>query len=399
MTKISIRLDTRRKLRDGTYPLKIAIARGKSGRTIYLSLDVSLHREDWDVERQVIIGKNVPNKAVLSSYIRQRFADAESRIMKLQLAGTLRSYTDKALLSYLKNEEENEEPHLFKTSYEQFIALKENNGTKLIYNRTYNLVSKFSDINNLLFEEMTVKWLNDFKIFLRQYCKSKNGTAICLRNIRAIFNFAISQGTITCYPFRTLKIESQATEKRSLSIDKLKKIINLELVSVSKPQRKYLDCFKLTFFLIGINSADLAQLKEIKDGRVEYIRKKTGKPYSIKVEPEALAIINRYRGKDHLLSWFDNRNSYFSFAKWCNKELGEIGKTLGIENLTLYWARHSWATIAYELDVPDDTISRALGHSQTSGAAVTQIYIRTDRHKVDEANRKVIDFVTRIDLP
>lgn len=81
------------------------------------------------------------------------------------------------------------------------------------------------------------------------------------------------------------------------------------------------------------------------------------------------------------------------FANKCNYWLGEMGKRIGIDNLTLYWARHTWATFAYNLDIPDDTISRALGHSQTSGANVTRVYIRASSEKVDEANRAVIDYL------
>ena len=61
-------------------------------------------------------------------------------------------------------------------------------------------------------------------------------------------------------------------------------------------------------------------------------------------------------------------------------------------NVTTYWARHTWASIASELDIPEDTISRALGHA-TSGASVTMTYINYNSRKIDEANRRVIDHV------
>lgn len=393
MVKVSVRLDVRHRLKDGTYPLKIAVARG---RTLYIKLGITLRIEDWSNEKQTIVGKNVPNKAILHSYIRQRLAEVEARLMKLQADGNLRSYTDKALLAYLQREDETERPHYIKDTYEEFIALKDKASTRRIYNRTIALIVEYSDYNSLVFEDITVKWLNGFKVFLMQYCKSKNGMSIHFRNIRALFNFAITQGTINCYPFRMFKIEGQATEKRSISVEQLRNFIKLE---VAPHQQRYKDCFILTFLLIGINSADLAQLKTITDNRIGYIRMKTGKTYNIKVEPEALRIFQRYKGEKHLLSWYDSVASYTFFANRCNLELGKMGKQIGVDNLTLYSARHTWATIAYELDIPDDTISRALGHSQTSGADVTQVYIRTDIRKIDAANRKVIDFVFHSNFP
>lgn len=390
MTKITLRLDLRYKLKDNTYPLKIAIARGESGKTLYLPIGVYLHKENWNKEYQTIIGKDVPNKAVLVSYIRQKLLDIEEKLVKLQKNGSLRLYTDKELIAYMRRDDNIKEKHFLKTSYNQFITLKTNTSTKRIYDRTIALIGEFCDYNNLSFEDITVKWLNDFKVFLMKYCKSKNGEGIHFRNIRALFNFAIKQETINCYPFKQFCIEYQTTEKRSMS---LKQLQSFFLLDVKPHQQQYKDAFVLSFLLIGINIVDLSQLREIKDDRIEYIRMKTGKPYSIKIESEALLFFKKYKGKNHLLSWFDNRKDYKSFANRCNYELGKIGKLIGIDNLTLYWARHTWATIAYELDIPDDTISRALGHSQTSGAHVTQVYIRTNYRKIDSANRKVINFV------
>lgn len=394
MVKVNIRLDTRHRLKNGTYPLKIAISRQSD--TLYIKLNINLHKEDWDADKQTISSKNISNRTILNSYIRQRKVDVEQRLLRLQADGSLRSYTDKSLLAYLQKEDETERPHYIKDTYQEFIALKDKASTRRIYERTIALVGEYSDCNSLVFEDVNVKWLNGFKVFLTQYCRSKNGMSIHFRNLRALFNFAITQGTITCYPFRMFKIEGQATEKRSMGIKQLRDFLNLEVQPFQQP---YKDTFILTFLLIGINIADLSQLMEIKDDRIEYIRMKTGKVYNIKVEPEALQIIDKYRGTEHLLSWFDNRKVYNSYANRCNIELGKIGKNIDIDNLTLYWARHTWATIAYELDIPDDTISRALGHSQTSGANVTQIYIRTNSRKIDAANRKVIDFVFNSNFP
>jgi integrase len=70
--------------------------------------------------------------------------------------------------------------------------------------------------------------------------------------------------------------------------------------------------------------------------------------------------------------------------------LNTVGEESGIPNLTSYVMRHTWATLAAELDIPKETISAALGHGKKT---VTDIYIQFDRKKIDEANRKVIDYV------
>jgi hypothetical protein len=151
------------------------------------------------------------------------------------------------------------------------------------------------------------------------------------------------------------------------------------------------------FYLIGINTVDLAGLKDIQSGRVQYHRAKTNRLYSIKVEPEAMNIIRKYQGKEHLIDVFDGRNNYLSFGRLMNMALHDIGKEMDgkskvkvFSGLTTYWARHTWATIAAELDIPKETIAKALGHG---GREVTDVYIRFDDKKIDKANRQVIDYL------
>lgn len=385
MVKVSIRLDTRRRKRDGTFPLKLAVSRK---HTFYVPLGVDVREEDWDEEAQVI--RNGANKKILNAVLRQRCSDAETKLLQLQASGKMRSLTDRQIIALLQKEDENELPHLFKDTYEQFIALKQNASTRRIYERTVALVRKFTHYDSLTFEQMNVKWLNDFQLFLMTYSPSKNGRSIHFRNLRAVFNFAIKQDTISYYPFRKFDMGIEETAKRSMSLQQMRDFVALPC---AKHEQRYKDCFMLTFYLIGINIADLSDLAEPTDGRIRYLRSKTHKLYDIKVEPEAQAILDKYRGRQHLLCWFDTVKRYNTFANKCNYWLGEMGKRIGIDNLTLYWARHSWATFAYNLDIPHDTISSALGHSQSSGAAVTRVYIRANSKKVDDANRCVIDYL------
>ena len=179
----------------------------------------------------------------------------------------------------------------------------------------------------------------------------------------------------------------------------------LALEDLTNAEREYRDMFLLTFYLIGINIADMASLMpgSIVNGRLEYRRAKTGKLYSIKLQPEALNIINRYAGEKHLLSPFDRYKSYRDYNHHINDALKKLGPLNGRKarngvrkrkpiapDCSTYWARHTWATIAYNIGIPDETIAAALGHSH--GNRITAIYIDKSGAKTDEAN-KVIDHV------
>ncbi len=290
----------------------------------------------------------------------------------------------------------------FVKHFKAFIDGKTNKGTKSVYKQTLDKIHAYDpDIDKKSFEDIDLRWLTDFETFCARTA-SKNARNIHLRNIRAVFNNAIDYEITTVYPFRRFKIRPEATRKRSMSVEELRKLFDYPVETYAEIYR---DMFKLIFLLVGINSADLHGLKSItKDGRIEYKRAKTGRLYSIKVEPEAREIIEKYKGAKGLLCiadrWSDSRN----FRHQCNKALQKIGlverkgrggrKTITseFEGLTTYWARHSWATIAYnDLQIPKDIIAQALGHSGSE--TVTDIYLDKDPKLVDEANRRVLDWV------
>lgn len=290
----------------------------------------------------------------------------------------------------------------FTAYFQSFVDGKTNKGTKGVYKHTLDRIRLFDpDADKRNFDDIDLKWLTDFEAFCAKTA-SKNARNIHLRNIRAVFNNAIDFDITSAYPFRRFKIRPEATRKRSLSVKELRRLFDYP---VEEYAVIYRDLFKLIFLLVGINTADLWGLESItKDGRIEYKRAKTGRLYSIKVEPEAIEIIEKYRGEKGLLCiadrWSDSRN----FRHQLNKALQRIGQverkgrggkkiiTSEFEGVTSYFARHSWATIAYnDLQIPKDIIAQALGHSGSE--TVTDIYLDKDPKLVDAANRRVLDWV------
>lgn len=299
-------------------------------------------------------------------------------------------------------EDEEDETIKFTRHFQRFIDGKTNKGTKGVYRHTLNKIRTFDpDIDKKKFEDITMQWLTDFEAFCARTA-SKNARNIHLRNIRAVFNNAIDYEITTAYPFRRFRIRPEATRKRSMSVEELRSFIDMK---VEDYQQFYKDMFLLSFFLIGCNAVDMYGLSEItSDNRIEYTRAKTHRKYLIKVEPEALEIINKYRGKSNLLCIADRWSDHRNFVHQLNKALKNMGqlervgrggkkiRTPAFPELSSYWCRHTWATIAYNCcGVPEDIIAQALGHA--SAHTTTSIYINRSAKLVDEANRKVLDWV------
>jgi integrase len=380
-------LDVRAKKSDGTFPLKLAV--NHRGQTALIPLEISLRRNQWDAKMQRVIEH--PAKQELQRIISNVQSKAVTCLLSAKADGLLRGMVIGEIRDYVRKRidpEYNEDDTVFFADWYQRVMDRHTKPrTHEIYLMTLQWMRRFDDgFARLRFEDITKDWLQRFFLFMQDSSPSINARNIHLRNIRAVFNDAIDNDITTAYPFRKLKIRPAATVKRNIKVDDLRRLFTMEC----KPyQQKYVDAFKLSFLLCGINVGDLCLLMpdNVVDGRIEYIRQKTGRLYSIRIEPETEALFQQYRGRERLLSFAEGckRHPYRAFANRMNKELSEVS------GVTSYWARHSWATIAASLDIPDDVISLALGHSARN--ATTAIYIERDRRKIDEANRRVIDWV------
>ncbi|MCR4603756.1 MAG: site-specific integrase [Prevotella sp.] len=372
---------------DGTSQLKVSV-NTKAGNFL-LAVGIYLQPSQWNSTLHIIT--NHPQKAFLNSHLTNLMLQAEQLLLfEQQKAGkALSKLKTKKLMESLFCSKQQVKAGEVESVFQQFA--KDNSKkqrTREIYGTTWKKIKEFvgRESSSLSFDDIDLKWLRSFNRWLIPQCPAVNARAIHFRNLRAVFNAAIDDDITTNYPFRKFKIEHEKTRKRALSIQQLRELRTMPLKDW---QRRYVDCFFLMFYLLGINGIDLlsAKQEQVVDGRLEYRRAKTGTLYSIKLEPEALEIINRYKGKKHLVNFGERYKDYTQFMAKLNNCLKEL-----IPGCTSYYARHSVASIAAELDIPLDTIARMLGHSDPS-KKITLIYVDFNQGKVDKANRKIIDYL------
>ncbi len=407
MASTKLFLDMRGKAADGKGSLLIRIYHNQSSTTIKTGVRVS--PDNWTGTKVLC----VPGVEAINAKLQKQKSTIDKDIALLSIEDNFDSMTASEIKSIITSKvKDKKQSHYIESIFNDYIDngnLKD--GTKSIYNLTLKKVLDFGGCN-LKIENINLKWLRSFNSYLSKN-QCANGRAIYLRSLRAICNYALHNNIISIYPFEHFKIKYDETAKRNIPVDLLRKFHDYP---ASNKNSMYRDYFFLMFFLIGINSKDLllAKKSQMINGRLEYIREKTNKKYSIKIEPEAKVIIEKYKGENEfLLNALDHCKYYNSFAREINEGLRKIGsvnksfipdetnlfskpKVVNeikpiIPEITTYYARHSWATIAYELGISSDIISLALGHAPTN--RTTFIYIETDPVKVDIANRKVIDYV------
>lgn len=215
---------------------------------------------------------------------------------------------------------ENEDKSLFLYRYKGYMETRNKQRTKEIYEATYKRILQFDqNASTLSFEKITKDWLTRFDKFLMKFEPSQNTRSIHFRNIRAVFNDAIDNDITIAYPFRKFMVRPVPTAKRAYTVERLKELFSYPVL---EHEKKYLDMFKLIFYLIGINLVDLCSLTEVADERIIYQRSKTSRLYNIKVEPESQAIIDKYRGEKHLLNVADNFKNVHTYMCTFNRAPG-----------------------------------------------------------------------------
>lgn len=387
-------LDNRRPTAEGEGQVRLQITRNR--RSVYITMGVKCKPCNWDGARCRVKGTSRLATAT-NAMLTRRLADISATIMEHEASGRIGPKTTaQQVRDMLVGSDD--APTLMQSRWRDGMALwmakaieAHSGRTRALYEATDRRLRLYlgGEYERVRMSRITVGWLGDFDLWLAGHgSRSANSRSIHLRNLRRAMNMAIDAEATSNYPYRRYHIKQDPTPKRSLRLEELLRLMRCE--PQEEGTKRARDYFMLMFMLMGINVVDLCGLKEVTpDGRVEYRRSKTHKLYSVKVEPEALALIERLRGERALLGAGDY-GDYRKFYQWLETYLKKLKVLAGVRGLTSYWARHTWATIAASLDVPKETIARALGHGSNT---VTDIYIDFDMRKVDRANRRVLDHV------
>lgn len=370
-------LDRRRQRRDKSYKVRLYVYhRGQ----IYIPTRFTARDEEWSEDTKSFIVKEPADK-LKNFHLRDILNKVEGVLFNLELSGELEAMTDaqlRAAIDTAIGAKRSEKRSLI--SYLDKGAIGKSIRTRRLFKWCKDRVAAYDA--KILVHEVSKKWIADFQTHLEAEGYAPNSVALLLSYVARACSIALSDGVIRSNPAVGYRKPKQETRKRSLSIETMRALRDMELSGYQEWAR---DMFFLSFYLIGINMADLYDLQTIRDGRVEYKRHKTGTLYSVAVTPEAAAIIERYKGDGKLI----DTGRFTSSGTMCTcltRYLRQIHP-----GLTTYYARHSWATLAAELDIPIETISHALGHK--IGSPVTAIYVAYNQRKIDEANRKVIDYL------
>ncbi len=267
------------------------------------------------------------------------------------------------------------------------------------YTAALRSFSSFRSDEDVLLSEIDSDLMQLYEAYLHAKNLTRNTISFYMRILRAVYNRAIEKGlTEQHYPFRHVYTGIDKTVKRAIPLKFIKRIKNLDLSL--KPNEDFArDMFLFSFYTRGMSFIDMAYLRktDLKGNILTYKRRKTGQQLQIKWESCMQELVDKYKIEyfsPYLLPilrypYKDNRKQYKNALIRINKALKEVAKLADIEvPLTLYVARHSWASAAKNKNIPLSVISEGMGHDSE---ATTQIYLASlDYSVVDKANAQIL---------
>lgn len=282
---------------------------------------------------------------------------------------------------------------------EQIIKELEDNrqiSTAANYKSTLKSFKRFRNGKNIALSKINDKVIQQYEAYLKNEGIKMNTVSFYMRVMRAVYNRAVEDGLAAEKQlFKNVYTGIDKTEKRAVPLQAIKAI--KELYMPSRALHFARDMFLFSFYTRGMSFVDMAYLKktDLDNGILTYKRRKTKQQLSIKWEKCMQDIVNKWPSYNEYLlpiittAGKDERTQYKSCQMNVNQQLRKISKMLKMrKGITMYVARHSWASIAKNMNIPLGVISDSMGHTSLK---TTQIYLSAiDMDIINKANLKII---------
>ena len=393
MSKVKFDILTDRQNKSGRHPIVLRITTGNYRKYIFTGYYCS--KDEWDEETETVSSSYTlesPNRILINSYLvkyKAKVQDIHDQFIK----DGITDYTPEQFINAF-GKRSRVRVTVF-TAFSEKIEELHNAGREG-YSRVFKAVlgvfKTFRDGKDLFLSDLTPKVLESWISYLKNDRSASDNTINnYLRTTRTLFLYAIKREWVRSeyYPFREIRVSEFNTETspRALDDEKLEKLLKLE----TYPDLQFAkDIFVFSFFGRGISFIDIAHLKpgNVQDGNIIYERKKLAKKpirVTFPIRREINDILERYRDpKRGYLFPILNENKHITeqqkldrikkVSKKINMDLKTIGKQVGIEGLTTYWSRHTYASYMFRKGMPVMMIKESLRHKNLK---TTEIYLKS----------------------
>lgn len=388
-------LDTRRAKNSDLYPVRIRVTYRRKAQ--YYPTGKDLTPEQWDALPKT---RNSDLKELRDS-INNSFEIVRKEVQELAYTS---GFSFDALNERLKAGVSSTVNTAFRAKID-YLQRTSHIGNTSVYDNVLKGIERFKG-KNISFNSITVEWLRKYERFLLGEGKKTSTIGLHFRTIRAIINEAKRAGKIkeAQYPFGQGKYQIQAGEgrKMALTLDQVGQIARYE--DGSQATAKYRDYWLFLYLCNGINVADFVKLRyrDIINGEICFIRQKTEhtlrkqKDIRVIITDPMQRIIDTWgnpKGPDNFIfpilngkeTALEQKHKTQYLTRAINKRMKTIAENLGINHISTYTARHTFATVLKRSGANIAYISEALGHQDLK---TTENYLasfeREEREKAAE---------------
>ena len=382
---------------------------GKEGTVYYqiiqnrvirqLKTDYRIFTDEWNENGScIIVGSSERSNLLLSLQERMEWDLKRLDMIIRQLDNRKAGYTaDDIVASFQSN---TEGQSLFNFMQGIIARLKQMDKIRTAENYSCTLKSfmQFRGDRDILLSEIDSDLMQLYEAYLHGKGAVRNTSSFYMRILRAVYNRALEKKLMEQRnPFRHVYTGVDKTVKRAVPLSAIKRMKNLDL-SLQPNLEFARDMFLFSFYTRGMSFIDMAHLKkkDLQNGFLSYRRRKTGQQLVIKWEKCMQEIVNKCHTWDRnpyllpILNFPNESRKQYKYAQSrINVHLKEIANMIGVSiPLSMYVARHSWASIAKSKNIPISVISEGMGHDSE---LTTQIYLASlDNTIVDNANAQIL---------
>ena len=364
-----------------------------------LKTDYRLFMHEWNEDENAINTTNGSRQHYLQS-IEERIDWDIKRLQSIinQLGNKRVKYTADDIIATFQKQANEQSLFNFMQGVIAQLQQMGKQRTSETYRCTLKSFMQFREDKDVLLEDIDSDLMLMYEAYLRGRGLTKNSTSFYMRILRAVYHRALEKDlTINRNPFKHVYTGIDKTIKRAIPLKAIKQIKNLDL-SLQPSLNFARDMFLFSFYTRGMSFIDMAYLKkkDLANGILSYRRRKTGQQLFIRWEKCMQEIVEKYDNpqSEFLLPIIkradkDNRLQYQSALRFVNNHLKSVVALLNIGiTISMYTARHSWASIAKSKNIPISVISEGMGHDSEM---TTQIYLASlDNAVVDRANAQIL---------
>ena len=362
-----------------------------------LNTEYKVFAEEWSAESESVVIKGSRSNFLLG--IQERLSWDVARLEKVvrTLEIERRRFTADDVISMFHKQTKESSFFNFMHGVIAQLKLLGKIRTSETYIATFKSFMVFRENQDVPLDGISSDLMLLYEAHLKARDVSMNTISFYMRNLRAVYNRAVEKGlTPQNKPFRHVYTGVDKTIKRAIPIKEIKALKELDLSL--KPSLDFArDMFMLSFYTRGMSFIDMAYLKKsnLQNGILIYRRRKTGQQLTIKWEKCMEVIVSKYpqNQTDYLLpiikETVNERRQYDNALHMVNYHLKDLSLMLKLQRpLTMYVARHSWASAAKARNIPLSVISEGMGHDSE---ATTQIYLASlETSVVDKANKMIL---------